>query len=59
MEASSSIEVSLNEEDIPGACLHPPFEKHTKSALRWWLLCRGVTVPISMSKAKMIERLVD
>ena len=31
--------VVLTEDDIPGAKLHKPFERHKVTALRWWLLC--------------------
>ncbi len=32
----------LTEDDIPGASLIDPLDKHTNQALRWWLLCHGV-----------------
>ena len=38
-------EVSLNAEDIPGAVLTDPLDKHKVPSLRWWLLCRGITAP--------------
>ena len=37
--ASDTREVSLSPEDIPGTNLSAPYEKHTVSSLRWWLLC--------------------
>ena len=40
-------EVTFSPEDIPGAVLSPPFEKHTVAALRWWLLCRAIRAPTS------------
>ncbi len=55
-ESSVSDTVTLTEDDIPGASLQPPFEKHTVPELRWWLLCRGVTVSAFMKKASIIER---
>ena len=36
--------------------LQPPFERYTLVELRWWLLCRGQTVPATMKKGKMIEK---
>ena len=43
-------------EDIPGAMLNEPFNKHTIPELRWWLLCRRVTVQTSLKKAEIIQR---
>ena len=40
--SSSTVAVTLTDEDIPGAKLHEPFETHTIPALQWWLLCRGI-----------------
>ena len=34
--------VVLTEDDVPGASLQPPYDKHTTTQLRRWLLCRGV-----------------
>jgi len=31
----------LTEEDVDGAKLQEPLEKHHKNALRWWLVCHG------------------
>ena len=45
--------ITLMEDDIPGAKLSEPWEKHTNQALRWWLLCQ---VPVSLTKAKLIAR---
>ena len=56
VQSSEKADITLTEDDIPGASLQPPFEKHTVSELRWWLLCRGVTVSISLKKAKIIEK---
>ena len=55
VQSSEKADITLTEDDIPGTSLQPPFEKHTVSELRWWLLCRGVTVSISL-KAKIIEK---
>ena len=51
-------EITLTAADIPGAELPEPFEKHTVSDLKWWLLCRGVKVPASMKKKDLIARFV-
>ena len=48
----------LTEDDIPGAILKEPFEKHTVKELQWWLLCHGITLPSSAKKADVIERWV-
>jgi len=48
--STAEVEVALTENDIPGASLQPPFEKHTMSELRWWLLCRVVAVASSQKK---------
>lgn len=58
-EGSQAIPVELSEDDIPGAKLQEPLESHTNHALRWWLLCRGIQVPASMTKAKLIARYVQ
>ena len=55
--ASASVgSVELTEKDIPGALLEEPLETVTMPALRWWLLCRGIQVPTSLRKAKLIEK---
>ena len=41
-------ELTLNAEDIPGAVLTDPLDKHKVISLRWWLLCRGITAPGSL-----------
>jgi len=48
--------IILTEKDIPGVMLAEPFDKHTIPELRWWLLCRGVTVKKSLKKAEIIQR---
>ena len=52
------LEVELDESDIPGAVLSPPFEGHTVPELKWWLLCRGIRPAVSMKKAQLIARYV-
>lgn len=54
---SSSIDVQLTENDIPGASLKETFESHTVSELCWWLLCRGIVVP-TWKKPQVIQRYV-
>ena len=44
--------VVLTEDDVPGASLQPPYDKHTTTQLRQWLLCRGVSVSTSLKKSK-------
>ena len=48
--------VELSEEDIPGACLSEPLESHNVQALKWWLLCRGITAPTAWKKSNLINR---
>ncbi len=45
--------LSLTEE---GASLAEPFESRTTTELRWWLLCRGISVPTSWEKAQVVNR---
>ncbi len=49
-------EILLTPGDIDGAVLELPFERHTKHALRFWLLCRGITLPSSSTKALLVAR---
>ena len=56
MASASVSSVELTEKDIPGAVLEEPLESVTIPALRWWLLCRGIQVPTSLRKAKLIEK---
>ena len=51
-ESSEPIAVTRTEDDIPGAKLFEPWERHTNHALWWWLLCHGIQVPVSLTKAK-------
>ena len=55
-QARDCEEVSLNVEDIPGAVLTDPLDKHKIPSLRWWLLCRGITAPHSLKKKELIDR---
>ena len=48
--------VTLDPSDIPGAVLKEPYEAHAMPALRWWLLCRGIKVPVSWRKKQLIKR---
>ena len=57
-QARDCEEVSLNAEDIPGAVLTDPLDKHKIPSLRWWLLCRGITAPHSLKKKELIDRSV-
>ena len=56
-KASSSLEVVLTPDDIPGAKLAEPYElnstQYTVAALRWWLLCRDITLPTSTKNARL------
>ena len=45
--------VKLTAVDIPGARLSEPFEAHAITALRWWLLCRGIAAPQSSKVAEL------
>ena len=56
MASASVSSVELTENDIPGAMLEEPLESVTMPALRWWLLCRGIQVPTSLRKAKLLEK---
>ena len=48
--------VQLTDSDIPGAHLSEPFASHTIPELTWWLLCRGIRVPTTWKKQKLISR---
>jgi len=37
-QTSHSVQLVLTEEDVDGAKLQEPLEKHHKNALRWWLV---------------------
>ena len=47
----TAIDVETTESDIPGASLNEPLDRHTIPELKWWLLCRGVTVSSSIKKS--------
>ena len=59
VQGTSNIDIQLTENDIPGASLKEPFESHTVSELRWWLLCHGITVPASWKKPQVILRYIS
>ena len=46
--------VVLTEDDIPGAKLHKPFERHKVTALRQWLLCREIKAQTSWRKSQVV-----
>ena len=48
--------VKLTASDIDGAQLDEPFDKHTVSSLRWWLLCRGIKASTSWKKSELVAR---
>ena len=56
IEAEHYVTLTLTEDYIPGALLREPFECYTVAELRWWLLCRGITVPASWKKVHIIKR---
>ena len=56
--AEAGVVVMLLAGDIPGAELAEPLDKHPVTALRWWLLCRGIKVSTSVRKKDLIDRLV-
>ena len=50
------LSMELDEDDIPGAKLEEPLEKHNKQALRWWLQCHGITPKQSSKKQELLDR---
>ena len=50
--------IQLTEDDVEGAKLDEPLEMQNVSALKRWLLCRGVEMPSSSRKAQLLERFV-
>ena len=56
---SQSLPLELTQSDIPGAYLEEPLDKHGNEALRWWLLCRGISVAASTRKPQLIARFVE
>ena len=59
ISSDQAVSVHLTESDIPGAFLSEPMASHTVPQLTWWLLCRGIKVPISWKKQKLLSRLVS
>ena len=51
----TAIDVELTESDIPGASLNEQLDRHTIPELKWWLLCRGVTVSSSIKLGYYFE----
>ena len=63
----SSVKTMMNDDlskvvlllsDIPGAELSKPWEQNSIVALRWWLLCRGISVRTSWKKVQLIQRYI-
>ena len=52
--SSNFVSVDLTETDIPGASLKEPLDSQNIAALRWWLLCHGITPSSSAKKAQLI-----
>ena len=50
------VSVELTEDDIDGAKLDEPLEKHNILSLKYWLLCRGIKSPSATKKAALMER---
>ena len=48
--------VQLTANDVPGAQLDEPFDKHTVVELRQWLLCRGIKASTSWKKSRLVAR---
>ena len=59
ISSDQAVSVYLTEFDIPGAFLSEPMASHTVPQLTWWLLCRGIKVPTSWKKQKLLFRLVS
>lgn len=54
--SSDLVSVELTEADIPGASLEEPLDNQNVAALRWWLLCHGITPSSSARKAQLITK---
>ena len=54
--SSNFVLVDLTETDIPGASLEEPTDSQNIAALRWWLLCHGITPSSSAKKAQLIAK---
>ena len=48
--------VQLTAQDVPGAQLDEPFDKHTMAKLRHWLLCRGIKAPTAWKESRLVAR---
>ena len=55
-DSDATAVVELTESDIPGTTLEGPLDRHTIPELKWWLLCRIITVPSSLKKSQLIDR---
>jgi len=59
-QTSHSVQLVLTEEDVDGAKLQEPLEKHHKNSLTWWLVCYGQPEPPkNATKATLISRWVN
>jgi len=47
--------VQLAAQDIPGAQLDEPFDKHTMAKLCHWLLCHGIKAHTALKKCLLVE----
>ena len=54
--SSDLVPVNLTEADIPGASLEEPSENQNVAALRWWLLCHGISVSSATRKVQLINK---
>jgi len=57
--SSDLVSVDLTEADIPGASLEEPLDSQNVAALRWWLLCHGITPSSSARKAQLITKYLN
>ena len=55
MSGSSLVAVKLTAEDIPGAELEEPLARHGVPVLQWWLICRGIKIPLTWRKSQLID----
>ena len=51
--SNNLVSVDLTETDIPGASLEEPLDSQNVAALRWWLLCHGIT--LCQQKAQLLK----
>ena len=54
--SSRSLAVKITAENIPGAELQEPLERHGILALQWWLLCSSIKIPSTCRKSQLIYR---